>query len=529
MMKERLTQLLELFKQADPATRMTLVVSTLVILGLAGVSSWYANRPDLVQVWSNLNAADSASYKSALAEAGIPFRSSPPPDNGIWVDSSRLDSAYAAVALGGARPQARGISILEEGATSPFLSADTRTQMRDKREWQECELMLETLDFVNSATVAGSGSERSAFKRDKPQTISVTLDLRFGTTATPSQIRNVATLVRTRFNVPLENITIVDRSGNLLHDGVTVSSGGTADDLFEQKRRFDESTERKVNQLLEQTLGPGMARVTVNSEWDFEELETITHSVTPEAVVVDQSLVETSSTVPSSKVGGPVGPSSNIEPDYGVGSAGVPGGSSTVAGKATTKEEDTRSVVGTKAEHRRSRTPQIARLSIALIADTSVAADLETLGSMVKAAVGFSEKRGDEFQPFAATLATVERDEEGNPILPVEPEAVAPPNEYMLLALEHGIEILAALAFIFILFKSLRGAQAGKGKTGKKAAREAEAAAAEAKAAEEAIEAIDPSLLARAQVEELVRSDPERVSEILAQWAKEEPQHVGAP
>lgn len=521
-MKERLNQLLELFKQANPATRMALVISTLVILGLAAISSWYANRPDLVQIWSNLSPSDSASYKSALAEEGIPFRSSPPPENGIWVDSAQMDAAYAAVALGGFRPQPRGISILEEGATSPFLSADTRTQMRDKREWQECELMLEMLDFVTSATVVGSGDERSPFKRDEPQTISVTLDLRHGSTMSSSQVRNVAALVRSCFNVPLENITIMDRRGDLVHDGATLADGGSGDDLFEQKRRFDELTERKINQHLEKTLGAGLALVTINSEWEFEELETIKHSVTPEAVVVDQSTSETSSTIPG-------GPSSNITSDFGSDTAGVPGSSGGGGGESTTTEEEKRSVVGTETTHSRIRTPQIKRLSVSLIVDKSLEADLDSLGKVVKAQACFDETRSDGFESFAMPL-NLERDDQGNPVQPEKPEPAAPPNEYMMLALEYGVEILAAIAFIFILMKSLRGPQPSKAKAAKQGAQGGitSAAAAAAKAAEESLETIDPNILARAQVEELVRSDPEKVSEILAQWAKEEPQRVGA-
>ena len=38
----------------------------------------------------------------------------------------------------------------------------------------------------------------------------------------------------------------------------------------------------------------------------------------------------------------------------------------------------------------------------------------------------------------------------------------------------------------------------------------------------------DVALLARLQVEELVRSEPERVSEILAQWAADELASAGA-
>jgi flagellar M-ring protein FliF len=529
-MKDRLTQLLEQFKDANPATRMALVVSTLVIVALAGFSSWYANRPDFTEIWTGLSSAQAASYKGALAEAGIPFRSSPPPENGIWVNSNQRTEAEAAVAIGGVAPISRGISTGESGATSAFMSANARQQMQQKRDWQECELLLETLDFVNSATVVGSGDDQTPFTRGEPQTISVTLDLQHGSSLTAAQNQNVAKMVRTRFSVPMENITIVDRHGNLLHDGMALGEGGSTDDLLDHKRRFEEIAQRKANDHLERALGSGMAYVTVNAEWDNEQVEKISNTVTPvKGAVINERVTTSKTPVSGSSVGGPTGVSANIKPDFGAKNAGVPppgGGSS---GTAETSDKETQSVVGTAVEHSRNQRPRIKRLSVAMTVDSSVATDLESLAEMVKSAVGFDETRNDQFKSFVTTLASLERDEAGNPIAPAKPEPVAPPNEYLLLALEHGVEILAALAFVFILLKSMRGAKDAAGKGGKKgsaaviAAREAQ----EAEAA--AAEHIDPSLLARAQVEELVRSDPERVSEILAQWARDELEQVGAP
>ncbi len=101
-MKERFTQLLDQFLAATASTKITLVLSMTMILAVVGVSGWYANRPDFVEHFSGLSAAQSASYKTALAEAGIPFKSSPPPaPYSIWVDSSDAIAAEAQVARGG--------------------------------------------------------------------------------------------------------------------------------------------------------------------------------------------------------------------------------------------------------------------------------------------------------------------------------------------------------------------------------------------------------------------------------------------
>jgi hypothetical protein len=63
--------------------------------------------------------------------------------------------------------------------------------------------------------------------------------------------------------------------------------------------------------------------------------------------------------------------------------------------------------------------------------------------------------------------------------------------------------------------KSLKGARRSN----------SSAAAAGAKGAVTASEdsGVDPEMLARVHVEELLKSDPGRVSEILVRWAREEP------
>jgi len=530
-MKERFLQLIGLFKAARPATRITLVGTTLAIFAMALGSSWYAGRPDLVQLWSGLSSSEAADYKSALAQADIPFRSSPPPENGIWVDVSQRTAAEAQVALTGYKPAAKGIQIADGGIDSAFMSARSRDQMAEKREWQECEWQLEHLGFVERATVTKSSEDHSVFGGPTEATISVTLGLRNGVVLDPTQARTVAALVRTCFNVPMENITIVDERGNLLHDG-SESTGAFSDmDLFAQKRRYDNDAERRANHILEMALGKGMAQVTVNSVWIYDEFETIKESALPdESAPFYESKTESKSSGAKSLVGGPVGVSSNITQDFGNGNAGV-GASDDGGGTQNSKSEEKRVLVGRSTEHRSSRTPRITRLSVALVADESVAAGLEKLEGMVKASVGFDETRPDFFQSYTTKLASVERDDEGNPVPPQEPEPVEEPNRYLQLALEHGVEVVAALTFIFVLLKSLRGAKSavtGTAATAHDGRSSRFAGQAAEEDAENRLADIDPDLLARVQVEELVRSDPEKVSEILAEWAAASQETAGA-
>jgi hypothetical protein len=81
--------------------------------------------------------------------------------------------------------------------------------------------------------------------------------------------------------------------------------------------------------------------------------------------------------------------------------------------------------------------------------------------------------------------------------------------------LQRGIEIAAAVAFLFLLFKTLKSA--GKAPNAGKPA-----TADGAEMDERQLE-----MLAKSEIEELVKSDPQRVSTILSRWAAEE-ETVGA-
>jgi len=528
-MKDRLVQLLIAFKEARTATQITLAISTLAILAVATLSSWLANRPDFVEVFSGLSAAQAADYKSALAEAGIPFHSSwPPGPYTIWVDESDHIQAEAQVALAGYKPQDRGIQTTSAGAGTAFMSAQARQQMNAKREWQECELLLETLDFVERATVAGSAKANSAFAQNVPPTISVTLGLRHGHSLDNAQTRSVANLVRARFNVPLENITVSDEGGTLLHDGANLANGLSGDDLLEQKMRYDTMIEAKVNRQLDRAYGPNLAEVSVNSEWSHVETEMVKESADTSAPFFEKKTTTTNTNAGSgSAAGGPPGSASNITADFGNGNAAPGGGSSQSQNTLDEKAEETRSVVGRTTEHTVRGAPELKSLGITLSADTSLEPKLEDLIAFVKGAVRFDEDR-DTFGSTTNDRFGVVRDEEGNLIPPAAIEPVQPPNQYLMLLLEYGVEVGAALAFILVLLGSLRGNKVAKKKEAARVKAKVEEAVQEE--AQRIYEAgnIDPELLARAQVEELVRSDPEKVGEILARWAVEETEKVGA-
>ena len=108
------------------------------------------------------------------------------------------------------------------------------------------------------------------------------------------------------------------------------------------------------------------------------------------------------------------------------------------------------------------------------------------------------------------------------------PEVVETPEEAlpsgsslpMELLIENAVELLTAAAFIFLLIKGLRRTKtkpAGQQSSGA----EFTGMAGVGKSTAGSIE-ISPEVLARAQVDDLVQNNPERVAQILSNWVVED-------
>lgn len=169
----------------------------------------------------------------------------------------------------------------------------------------------------------------------------------------------------------------------------------------------------------------------------------------------------------------------------------------------------------------------LQRLSIGLSLDNSLAEQRAELENLVKATVGFDQRRSDQLVSAVVTMRRPVDAVDGEGAVAGEPaadsgvkgalvEEVEEPglSPMMELLITRGVEIASALAFIVLLALSLRGMRAPK------------AGAAAGSAGDPTLDAegnaIDPEVLALAQVQELLRNDPDRVISILSNWAREE-------
>ena len=426
-------------------------------------------------------------------------------------------AAYGAGALD--KPL-KGI-MSDTGVASVFNSAEERQQGVRKREWEEMEKMLEVLDFVLGARVRSSPGDSSPFTGEtSPTTASVTLRLPADTRLTENQTRTVANLVSRGLGIDKEDLIISDQFGNGLYDGEEgVDEDKAVKELLDHQAEYDRRATRRANELLTDILGPNKARVTVSSEWDYDQSTTRTESAAAKGALVSET--KTSSEKPLSE-NAPPPPAAGVTSNVALG--GAPGDDELAPApeveplveKTSDERKEYRPTITTEEKTR--FVPTLERMSIALFLDQSLdAARIPGLEEAVKAALGFDSARDGEegfrsvVLPFAADLTEIGED-------PATTTAsTAPVEEKSRLVetlLRRGVEIVTAVVFIFLLLRSLKSSKRST----------LQPASPEPASTEE----IDPELLARAQVEELLQSDPERVGEILSSWARGDRQTTGA-
>jgi flagellar biosynthesis/type III secretory pathway M-ring protein FliF/YscJ len=263
--------------------------------------------------------------------------------------------------------------------------------------------------------------------------------------------------------------------------------------------------ESKVNGMLAQVFGEGTAYAMIDSTWKYDATESLTETYDPENKVTSTDYQRTeSSSSTDGGVGGPVGTISNIETNSA--GSGAPGANSD---SDSVDEKRSSTQVGSTLLYTQSKTPELQHLSVALVVDETLAAELPSIAKSVQAAVGFSEERGDTMNSISTLFAGLERGDDGAPIAAVDTPTETSP--WKTWAMNNGIELMAAAAFLFVLFRSLRGS---------KKALEHVISRDERVAGEHQ----DPELVARVAVEELVQNDPEQVSAILSRWVLEQPQ-----
>jgi flagellar M-ring protein FliF len=201
-----------------------------------------------------------------------------------------------------------------------------------------------------------------------------------------------------------QNIAIADSTGNLLaRAGEPVGPTATALSTEEVRLATEQRLARAVEEMLEHSVGAGHVRAEAAVRMSFDRLNQTEERFDPDGQVT-RSTQEVNSTSKSTEPNNTVTVQNNLpNADAGHESAGSQEGRQ----ETTTNYEVSKTVRTLIREQ-----PQIERISLAVMVDgaNSIGADgkqawqprpaeeLDRIGSLVKSAIGYDEKRGDHVE-----------------------------------------------------------------------------------------------------------------------------------
>ncbi len=526
-MKELLLNIGSRMVAASATQKAIAAVVLIAALAIGGVGSWLARQPHWEVLVSELDDREYARVGEALASSGVRWRSSQPPRPFVvYVASKDRPTALNAIMQSGAMSGSDG-GILTSGSSgmgSVFLYSKEREQLTRKKEWQDMEAMLEFQDFIREARVRTSVQGTDLLGRGGEPTASVTLVLQNDSDLSRTQKLTIANLVRLGLGVAPENLVVSDQNGSSLFDGEEETNGSrNGEEWVERAEEEDRRLTEDANQLLEEILGPGMARVMVRSEWDLDQSKQLIDSTDPKERSLTSESKRTSTTPyygPPS-FGGASGSSGNLNTasEFGVDNQGVvdltrPTVAAPQPTMGKTSEESAIYAPTRTLSETVRKAPKRVRMSVSLWLDESLADKRETLEQTVRAAVAFDPSRPDQFESALVPFAKSEGVSE-----PIEETETIAPNPILELLLTRGVEAVAALFFLIVLALSLRKSKRSfeegafelepRGSNGESAAR-----------SEEPEPEIDPELLALERVRKLVDEEPDKVGALLTAWAR---------
>jgi flagellar M-ring protein FliF len=393
-----------------------------VTLGIIGAFAWLEiqgpSQGRMTVLASDLDPQNAQQITAELAGRQIPYRQD---GNRILVPDNDLATARSLLTVSGlSTDNVTGYEIFDRGNDLAVTDFDQQVKLTRALEGELARTIVSVHGILH-ARVHLVLPRRQPFTHDALHAqASVMLTVPGRQVLSPEAVQAVVDLVAA--GVPglrPQDVTVVDSNLHLL------SQAGDGNDA-RSKTVMDESIQRKtearlamaVEMMLEQTLGPGHVHAEAAIRMNFDKVKETQEKFDPDGSVVRSTQNVTSNSKTTDKTG-PVSLQNNL-PNADAGAAAAAG---TQEGK---QQETTNYEIGKTVRAIVHDQPQIERITLAVMVDgTDVVgadgkhawkprdqAELDQIAKLVKSAIGFDEKRGDQLDvvsmPFVSTLDAAE-------------------------------------------------------------------------------------------------------------------------
>jgi flagellar M-ring protein FliF len=384
-----------------------IAIVTAAMIGFFAYLTNHVATPPMALLYSDLELRDSGQIVQKLEGMGVPYQVRG--DGGqILVPSDqvaklRMSMAEAGLPHGGSI----GYEIFDK---SDALGTSSLVQNINHVRALEGELArtIASLSPVYSARVHLVLPRRELFSRERQEpSASVVIKMRGAERLQRSQVAAVRQVVAAAVpGLKPTHVAIVDGDGTLLARGDGESADdGAGGNAEEQRVNYEDHMARKVEEMLERSVGAGKARVDVHADMDFDKITTSSESYDPDGQVVrsTQSVTESSDSAEAGDQ--PVTVTTNL-PNNQTPAGGAGGGKS----KSSRTDETTNYEITKTVRSQVHEAGVVRRLSVAVLVDGNYATpgadgarayqprsadELKQLTALVRSAIGYDEKRGD--------------------------------------------------------------------------------------------------------------------------------------
>lgn len=390
---------------------MAMLGTAVVLIGFFIFIALRISSPTLSPLYTNMSVEDGGAIVSELESLGIDYEIRGDGTQ-IMVPSNEVARLRMRMAEQGL-PSGGSLVGNEVFDNSEALGTSSFVLNVNKMRALEGELgrTISAFQKVDDARVHLVLPKRELFSRDRQTpTASVALKLR-ASALSKEEIAAIRHLVSTAVpGLDVQRITIVDQRGRLLAKGG--QSEGDAYVMAEESEafriNFENRMQDRLQTLIEQSVGLGKVRVTVNADIDFDRIVTNAEEYDPEGQVQRSvQAIEENETTNEKELNDTVTVGNNL-PDAQGGQEGT-----SAQTQLTRTEETTNFEISKKIINHVKESGTVKRLSVAVLVDgvyNTVGegdeatkeyaprgeAELQNIQSLVQAAIGYDARRGDE-------------------------------------------------------------------------------------------------------------------------------------
>ncbi|MEA2926012.1 MAG: flagellar M-ring protein FliF [Alphaproteobacteria bacterium] len=440
------------FKTLGATRIVAMGLVTLALMAFFAYLIVRATAPQMSPLFTDLSVEDSSAIIKDLERQGIPFDIK---NEGTMVLVAREQIPRLRMKLAeGGLPKGGGVGY-EIFDKSDALGATSFVQNINHLRALEGELSrtIRAIDRVQQARVHLVLPERPLFSREKAEP-SASIVLKVRGTLEAQQVRAIRHLIASAVNgLKPQRVSVVDETGRLLADGSADDSGGATAD--ERKLAYERRLREQVESIVSSVVGPGHARVQLTAEFDFNRITQTSDKFDPESRVVRSS--QTREEVMASG-----------DPTTGSVSVGneLPGANARPEGaQQRDQNRKTEEIVNYEIS-RTTKTEvieggRINRVSVAVVVDGIYTKndkgelayqprskeEIDRIAALVRSAIGFDQKRGDQVEVANLRLAET-------PSIPIsEPAGWMGLLQFTKDDIMHWIEVgvMALLALLVLL------------------------------------------------------------------------------